>query len=222
MKIALIGTGKTGGKVLELAEHVTAFNSTNLPTLDALKGHDVIISFLTGTIFEKYISLFIDTSIPLVTGTTGIKWPENINEQLLEINTPWIWGTNFSLGMVIVKNMIGELAKANKLFDTFDFQIHEVHHTQKLDAPSGTALSWNEWIDNKASISSSREEDVVGIHNLVLNTPQENITLRHEAKDRALFAQGALWAANLLYEKNITPGFHLFQDIARQYLNRIN
>lgn len=218
MKIALLGKGKTGGKVQELlvAKNMfhTVFDSTNKPTLENLKGHDVIICFLAGNVFETYIDMIVDSKIPVICGSTGIQLSEKIHQTLVENKTKWIYATNFSLGMNLVQQMIKIMEKASKLFSQYKFSIHEVHHTKKLDAPSGTALSWKEWLNHEVNITSDRIGDVVGIHELTLSTPYEKISVKHEALNRSIFAEGALFAAQLITTNtNIPDGLNLFQDI---------
>ncbi len=223
MKIALFGKGKTGGKVLELLQSKnmfhTVFDSTNKPTLTNLKGHDVIICFFSGDIFNSYLDIAIESRIPLVCGSTGINLSNDLHLRLQKNNIKWIYASNFSLGMNLVQQMIKVLEKANKLFNQFNFSIHEVHHTKKLDSPSGTALTWKKWLDHEAEISSERIDDVIGIHELTLNTPFEKISIKHEAKDRTLFAEGALFAAQLILSNDQIPnGLNLFQDIVQKEL----
>ena len=225
IKIALLGKGKTGGKVLELMiqnqiPH-SVFDSTHLPTLNALKGHDVVISFLTGDVFKTYIPLLIETKIPVICGSTGIVFDQTLQNQIKDNNLKWIYATNFSLGMNLVHQMILILKEANRLFTDYSFNIHEVHHTKKLDAPSGTALSWKEWSGHDINITSERTGDVVGIHELTLHTPYENISIKHEALDRSIFAEGALFAAQkIITDQTIIPGLHLFQTIVQNELTK--
>lgn len=214
MKVALIGSGKTGSKVLEIYPNASVFNRSNPPTTKSLAGHDVIISFLPGEAFVELIPVLIETGIPLVTGSTGFTWPKNIDQDLKNRNIAWIHATNFSLGMNLVRQMIGILSKAKNLFPDIDLKIHEVHHTKKLDAPSGTALSWQYWVGSKCDITSERTGDVIGIHELTLNTKNESIFLKHEAKDRGIFAAGAIWAAkHLTTTHKVSTGLNAFADV---------
>ena len=223
MKIALLGKGKTGRKVLELMiiagiEH-TVFDSKNFPTLEKLHDHDVIISFLPGEAFKTYLPLLIETKIPVVCGSTGMSWPLDFDQELKDKNIKWIYATNFSLGMNLVQQMILILSRANKIYDNFKFSLNEIHHTKKLDAPSGTALSWKFWAGHEMDITSVRKDDVIGIHELTLSTPYEEIHLIHSALDRKIFAEGALFAANKVFtDKLLAPGLHLFQDIVQHEL----
>jgi 4-hydroxy-tetrahydrodipicolinate reductase len=217
MKIALLGSGKTGSKVSELNNDVTIFNSTNIPTFEKLQNHDVIISFLPGEAFSQYIPLLVETGIPVVTGSTGLTWPENFDQTLKEKNLKWIYAHNFSLGMNVVKAMIEMLSKAADLFDESSYAIHEVHHTQKLDAPSGTAISFKEWLNRDAEITSERIGDVVGEHEITFDCPDEIIKLKHEAKDRSIFARGALWAAKLIHD--VPAGLNHFNQVVSKHIN---
>lgn len=220
MKIALLGKGKTGGKVLELLIQAqiphTIFDSKNHPTLGNLKGHDVIISFLAGDIFKEYIPVLLESNIPVVTGSTGMEWPEKFDQKLKDKNAKWIYATNFSLGMNLVHQMILILKEAKSILSDYEFSMHEVHHTKKLDSPSGTALTWKKWVGHDLTITSERLGDVAGIHELKLKTPTEEISLKHVALDRKIFAEGALYAAKKI--STLSPGLHLFQDVVQKEL----
>ena len=220
--MALIGAGKTGGHVRKLHDPVEVFNSKRPPTLDSLKFCDVIISFLTGPVFESYIPLFIESGLPLVIGSTGIEFRSELERELEEKKLKWVWASNFSLGMNLVHEMILTLGKTNKLFKDYSFKIHEVHHVNKRDAPSGTALSWKKWLGScgeKASVTYKREDDVVGFHKLTLGTENEEIILSHKALDRSIFAKGALWAAQrILIDPTIKVGLTKFSQITRREL----
>lgn len=222
MKIALLGKGKTGSKVVELLTEMgidfTIFDSTNTPTLEKLNGHEFAISFLPGHVFLEYVDILVEAKLNVVTGSTGSELPANLSKKLEDKNLSWIQGHNFSLGMNLVRQMMLVLDKANRLFDNYTAHIHEVHHTKKLDAPSGTALRWNNWLSDKATISSAREGDIVGDHLLTIKTSTEQINLQHIALDRKIFAQGAIWALNHIKNNKIEPGLHWFEDIALKEL----
>lgn len=219
MKIALIGTGKTGQKLQEkgiLAEgdHILPFNSQHPPTLMELKQSDVIVVFVPGTAAPHLLPLLKESQLPCVWGSTGFIWPDDLNATLIEKKMSWIHSNNFSLGMSIIRKLLGELKKTMSLYSSLP-QLHmvETHHLQKKDAPSGTALSWREWLGLDFSIESKREGDVVGLHELTLDTGREIIALKHEAKDRGIFAEGAYLAAKVLYEKKLSPGLHSFDKV---------
>lgn len=225
MKVALLGKGKTGAKVLELMRSKniahTIFDSSNTPTFAKLSGHDVIISFLPGEAFSSYLPLLLETKIPVICGSTGMKWPADFDLDLKKNGVKWIYATNFSLGMNLVHQMILIMKQASRIFDDYQFSLHEIHHTKKLDAPSGTALSWKDWAGHEMDITSERIGDVTGIHEIRLTTPDEEISLKHEARDRKIFASGALYAADKILKNNtLAPGLHLFQDIVQQELQK--
>jgi 4-hydroxy-tetrahydrodipicolinate reductase len=221
MKIALLGKGKTGSKVLEIIprESVTIFDSQNTATLEKLKGHDAIISFLPGVPFLDLIPLLLESKLPVVTGSTGFEWPVSLNKDLITLNRTWIWGHNFSMGINLVKASLEILGKAKNIFPEAQFNINEIHHTKKLDAPSGTAISFQNWLKQDCQITSQREGDVVGIHQLCLKTEFESIKLEHEALDRKIFANGAIYAANALVNNNeMPPGLLNFSDFMEEIL----
>jgi 4-hydroxy-tetrahydrodipicolinate reductase len=218
MKIALLGKGKTGSKVLENKSHqVIAFDSKNPPTFEKLETFDVIISFLPGEAFKSYIPLLVETKLPVVTGSTGFEWPSNLHQTLMDKNLSWVYASNFSLGVAVVKQLLNKLSGAKNFFPQHTSAIHEVHHTHKKDAPSGTALSMQDWMHEKCQITSERTGDVIGFHELTFDTGSEKIKISHEAMDRKLFADGAVWAAEYLL-KNKSPGLNSFQDIIERTL----
>lgn len=223
MKIGLLGSGKTGGEILHLhpKEKIVTFNTTNTMTPEKLEGLDVVIAFVPGEILLQYAPLLIEAKIPVVSGATGFDWPEETKNSVAQRELRWISGSNFSLGMRIVHQMIKKLNHAKKIFEETNFHIHEVHHTKKLDAPSGTAKSWDTWIENEATITHERIGDVVGDHQIDLTTDFEKISLRHQALDRKTFAKGALWAAKyLLHNSNsLSAGIHLFEDVTEKIIN---
>lgn len=216
MKFAVIGTGKTGEKVLEvLSEHQIAgpFNTSQKPTAESLRGADAAILFVPGTAVKELMSPLMSAGIPAVWGTTGYMWPEDLDRQLKEKNIKWLKAANFSLGMNIVRKCLGVIGSTSSVLRNPIFHIHEIHHKQKQDAPSGTAISWREWLGRDAEISSERKGDIKGIHQLEVKTDTESIVLKHEAHDRKIFARGAVWAAEQLLREEVQPGFHDFSTI---------
>ncbi len=210
MKTAIIGKGRTGGALLSLLDDnqiIGPFGRSNPATLDALKRAEVAICFVPGEAMPDLMPLLLKANLPVVWGVTGYQWPETINQQLVDAGLTWVKGHNFSLTMPLVKHALNALGLIKSLDPSSDFAIHEIHHTGKLDAPSGTALSWGEWlVDQQAgfglddiNITSDRVGDVVGDHKITITSGDETITLHHQAHDRRLFARGALWAAEQLY-----------------------
>lgn len=215
MKIAVIGTGKTGSAVAELlGDKAVQFNSRNPASEDALSETSAAIIFVPPSAAEEVVEKVLKAGIPAVWGTTGYSWPANLPDRVKDKGVRWVIGSNFSLGMNLVRKAITIFGSGSKLLKEPEFHIHEVHHTQKKDAPSGTALSWQEWLGRDASISSDRQGDVKGVHSLHVKTKSESIWLKHEAHTRELFAEGAIWTADfLLKHPHIDPGVYSFSSI---------
>tara|TARA_B100001971_G_C18268036_1_gene596462 strand:- start:35658 stop:36320 length:663 start_codon:yes stop_codon:yes gene_type:complete len=218
MKIALLGAGKTGGEVKNLHENTIVFDTKNPPTIENLKECDVAISFLPGDAFLSYIDILLKAEIPVVSGSTGMDWPTDLDARLKEKKLSWIKSHNFSLGMNVVRLMIQKMSLLANLFDDGTFNIHDIHHVHKKDAPSGTALSWKEWLGKDCEITAERKGDVVGYHHLIFESNEEKVTLVHEAKNRAIFARGAIFGANMLIENQLMPGLLDFNTVIKDYL----
>lgn len=220
--IGVFGKGKTGGKVIELLKKKYSnspiiFDSQNPPQSNNLKNIKYIIAFVPSDVLIKYLDLFIENNISLISGATGMPIPQEKSDILNEKNLSWISGSNFSLGMRVIYELMKTVQKAKQLWPELDMAIHEVHHTQKLDGPSGTALSWAEWVglSDLNKVTFDRVGDVVGDHQLRFDTGNELITIRHQALDRKLFAQGAIWALEQIEKNKVSPGLHLFEDITK-------
>lgn len=216
MKIALIGTGKTGGKVAELLgeEQVAGmFDSSNKPTPERLGGADAAIIFVPGSAVPEVKDVVLEAGLPAAWGSTGYEWPEDLDRVLAEKGLKWLKASNFSLGMNIIRRCLRVISEGSGLLPDPEFHIHEIHHIHKKDAPSGTALSWRDWLGKDAEITSERKGDIKGIHELQVKTDSESIWLKHEAHDRRIFAEGAIWAAKQLVKETVEPGFHDFSDI---------
>lgn len=221
MKVAVLGKGKTGSKVIEILQEEkiqhTVFDSKNTPTLELLAAHDVIISFLASEPFESYLEIIKSSKTPLISGTTGYKYSPELKEEIRKLQLKWVVANNFSLGMNLVKNMIQTLGKASLLVSNPEYKIHEVHHTKKLDAPSGTAISFRDWLGHNCEISSERIGDVIGYHEITLKTKTEEIKLSHNALDRKIFAEGAIFAAKkILTSTKIPYGITSFQEMVEK------
>jgi 4-hydroxy-tetrahydrodipicolinate reductase len=115
--------------------------------------------------------------------------------------------------MNIVRRCLSVIGQSSSVLKNPTFRIHEIHHKHKQDAPSGTAISWEGWLGREAEITSERKGDVKGIHQLEVKTETESIWLKHEAHDRKIFAEGAVWAAEQLLSEDIKPGFHELSTI---------
>lgn len=221
MKIALFGKGRTGGKVIEAAAKaghtlLGPYTRSHLPTVAELRKAEVAILFVPGPALPALLPLLLEAQVPVVSGATGYALSEEQERLITERGIPWVQASNFSLGM----NLAFELARRVGAFlparELGEASISEVHHVKKLDSPSGTALSLKKALGYEVPINSFREGDVIGEHSLELRLPGEIISLAHEATDRLVFAEGALWAANLVAKKSPGPGVHLFENLVRQ------
>jgi 4-hydroxy-tetrahydrodipicolinate reductase len=221
MRIALLGNGKTGSRVVRLCSEkswdVTIFNQTNQPTVAALKSHDIAISFLPGPAFESYIDTILESNILLVCGSTGFSWPNGLElftKELEQHNHRWVYSGNFSTGNSVVMSLL-EVLSRSRLVDQFDCSMVEIHHQYKVDSPSGTALLWQDTIGKEVKIESIREGDEKGTHQLTLTSPSETITITHRVSDRDVFAEGALLAAELLFlnKRRLKPGMYNLQQL---------
>lgn len=225
MNISVIGTGKTGSKVVELLgdDLAFAFDEDHPPTAEKLKESDAVIIFVPGDAVGDILDLVIESGVPAAWGSTGFDWPEDLDRRVQEAGTKWVLATNFSLGMNIIRHTIKAISAGSEILPDPGFHIHEVHHIHKKDAPSGTALSWKEWLNREAEVTSSREGDINGIHELTLETAREKITLKHEALDRSIFAEGAIWAAEQLVNNlKLGTGVHTFGVLFDQVMEEEN
>lgn len=223
MKFAVIGTGKTGSKVLEILaddQIVGPFDSSHPPTAEDLREADAAILFVPASAAEELFQPLMDAGIPAAWATTGYEWADNLDDLLRERHLKWVRASNFSLGMSIARRCLEVVGKSSSVLSEPSFHIHEIHHEHKQDAPSGTALSWEKWLGKEAVITSERKGDIKGIHELEVKTPTESLWLKHRAHDRKIFAEGAVWAAEQLVNQDIAPGFHDFSTIFDQVMQQ--
>jgi 4-hydroxy-tetrahydrodipicolinate reductase len=225
MKLLILGRGKTGSLVADVArqrEHIVrVLGSSDNPrgvalTPAALQEVELIIDFTTPTAALENLPVCIRAGKNVVVGTTG--WYSEmpgIRKLVAENKTGFLYGSNFSIGVNIFFDIIRSAAAALK--HGYNGQIFERHHAQKKDAPSGTAITIQKTIaaaaGSELEIISFREGDVVGMHELVLDSPNDDIYLCHDAKSRRSFAEGAVRAAEWLAGKH---GFFDFKDIWRE------
>ena len=185
-------------------------------TPERLRDVDVVIDFTNPDAVLENIKACTRNRKAIVVGTTG--WYQHLPEierQVLDANAALLYGSNFSIGV----NVFFEIAAAAALGVTLGYapRIVERHHTQKKDAPSGTAVSIQRIVSEmgnvKPEIASVREGDTVGTHVLLLDGPDDTMMLVHDAKNRRAFAEGAVRAAEWLKGKS---GFYEFRKIIRE------
>ncbi|HBD42739.1 MAG: hypothetical protein DBW78_00745 [Rhodothermaeota bacterium MED-G64] len=216
MKAALIGYGKTGSEVqkaLGLDEHAL-FNTSRPPTLDALSAFDVVVVFVPGEAFLEMIPMLLSTDLRVVSGATGVELPDDLEDECVKRGRAWVVAQNFSPAMHMIQEALQWIGAHPDWLADATMSLKEVHHKEKRDAPSGTAKRWIEWMDTRdISVTSQREGDALGLHELSIETPLERVTIRHEALDRALFAQGAIQAAEWLLQSGREPGLYSMKDV---------
>lgn len=216
MKVAVIGSGKTGGHLLKLLpsqEIIGPFGRTNPVTLSELAKADVAILFIPGEALIALLPTLLESKTPLVIGATGFEWPVGVKEEIKKRGLFWLHATNFSLGVQLFRQLVKTINRLQKNLPAFEATLLDVHHTKKLDAPSGTAKSMASWCDFSVPIDARREGDVVGFHELTLKFAQETIKISHDAHDRSLFAQGAIDVARQWIKKPLAPGLHGIEDL---------
>jgi 4-hydroxy-tetrahydrodipicolinate reductase len=227
MNFLLLGRGKTGSLVAEVARlrgHTVqiAGAAENIGaaalTPDKLRDIDVVIDFTAPHCVVSHIEACIHAGRNIVVGTTG--WYAEINriKNLVESRgTGFVYAANFSVGV----NLFLDVARAAAAALRHDYsgQIFERHHVHKKDAPSGTAIAIQHAIREASGkpedleIISFREGEVVGMHEVVLESAADRIYLCHDAKSRQGFADGAVRAAEWIVGKK---GFYDFKDVWRQ------
>jgi len=225
VNLLILGRGKTGSLVAEVARtrrhHVRVLCADENPdasalTADCLSEINAVMDFTTPSAVIANVEACIRAGKSMVVGTTG--WYEQVSrlrEEVLTAKTGFLYGSNFSIGM----NLFFETVQASAPALTFEYsgQIFERHHAQKKDAPSGTAITLQSILresgGQELEITSFREGDVVGMHEVVFNSPHDRIYLCHDSKSRRGFAEGAVRAAEWLAGKQ---GFFAFHEIWKQ------
>ena len=225
MRLLLLGRGKTGALVVEAAHkrghQIEVLGAAENPRASALTPQrlaetDVVIDFTTPHAVLENIEACVRVQKNMVVGTTGWYGELPRIQRMVEgAGIGFLYGANFSRGV----NLFLDAARtaAAVLRQGYSGQIFERHHAHKKDAPSGTAVHLQGVVREASGvepeITSFREGDVVGMHELVLDSPADTIYLCHDAKSRLGFAEGAVRAAEWLSGKT---GFFDFRDIWRQ------
>jgi len=235
MNIALIGYGKMGKIIeqvaIERGHHITVkidlnnleeFNSTSFSTID------VAIEFTSPHTAFNNIMKCIELNTPVVSGTTGWLSELPLVEKEVEIkNGSFLCASNFSVGVNIFFEINKKLAQLMKIQDQYDISIKEIHHTQKKDAPSGTAITLAEQIidvqglkkkwsaeetgnQNDLLIKSERIDPFPGLHEVTYSSTIDEIQIIHNAHNRNGFALGAIMAAEYINDKK---GIFTMKDV---------
>ena len=220
MKIALLGYGKMGKVIERVAQergHEIVLRKKSDDSFDGLETADVAIEFSVPGAAVNNLTECFNKNVPAICGTTG--WLEHYDEmkQLCEANKgAFIYGSNFSLGVNIFFELNVQLAKMMSKLKQYNVSMEEIHHTQKLDAPSGTAISlandiiansnYLGWAienpkENDIFIEAKREENVPGTHTVMYDSDVDSIEIKHTAHSREGFALGAVVAAEWLAGK---------------------
>jgi 4-hydroxy-tetrahydrodipicolinate reductase len=234
MNIALIGYGKMGKAIHEIAKEKNAkagnehFNISLIVDIDnretvtpeALKQSDVAIEFTSPHTAVDNIKWCLEAGVPVVVGSTGwLDRLEEIKSLVHEKNGSLLYSPNYSIGVNIFFEINRQLARIMEEQPDYEVFIEEIHHTEKKDAPSGTALyagldilrllgrktNWKNEKTGKSDILdiiSLREPHVPGTHTITYSNDIDRIEIKHQAYNRKGFATGALLAANWLFGKN--------------------
>ena len=229
MKLALLGYGRMGKEIEKIAlerGHEIVITSNGEEAYDITKA-DVAIDFSVPTSAYNNISTCIENNVPVVSGTTG--WLDKYNDAVelcKQKKGGFIYASNFSLGVNIFFALNEKLAAMMNPQKQYNLDIEEIHHTKKLDAPSGTAITLAEGIINNSDkqkweldgdstkelipITAVRTPDVPGTHTINYNSEVDSIEIKHTAHNRKGFALGAVVAAEWLIGKE---GVYSMRDV---------
>ena len=230
MKIALLGYGKMGKTIEKIAierGHSIVLKIDKETTKYDIGIADVAIDFSIPDAAVSNISACLNNGIPIISGTTG--WLEHYDEMVdlaKQTDGAFIYASNFSLGVNIFFELNKTLAKMMAKLSQYNVTMEEIHHTQKLDAPSGTAISLAEGIiehskyeqwklesvntETDIPIVAKRIEKVPGTHHVTYNSEVDAINITHTAHNRQGFALGAVIAAEWLVGKT---GVYTMKDV---------
>jgi len=235
--LGVIGLGRMGQSILGLLEYrkdlsFQPFSRLSKDSIPLLKKCDVVIEFTTSEAAPEVIRTCISNDVPVVSGTTG--WHEYHLESILSFckqkHGKFLYASNFSIGMNIVFALNAKLANVLADYPQFKPSLQEIHHIHKKDMPSGTAFTLLEDImkqqpgytgislnqpasSNSIPVVALREGEVKGIHQVNWNSGAEEISIRHEAFDRSIFASGAIMAALWLHSQ--ANGIYTMRDIIK-------
>lgn len=239
MNIALIGYGKMGKAIEEIALEkghaislkITSKNSADL-TIENLVGTDVAIEFTNPESAVENLYTCFKANVPVVCGSTG--WLSQINEveeNCTSHNAALVYASNFSVGVNIFFELNKKLAQLMANQPSYKVVLEEIHHTQKRDAPSGTAITIAEqlinhlpqissWVNKETTVEkelaiiSKRIDSAPGTHTVTFSSQIDDIKIIHTAHNRQGFAAGAILAAEFLTNKK---GFFTMKDVLNFY-----
>ena len=225
MKVLLLGHGKTGALVAEIARQrgheVRSLRSKDNQdgrglTLDVLRATDVVIDFTTPHAVIPNVIRCAEAGTPMIIGTTG--WYQHIDkvrELVTERKGALLYGSNFSVGMNFFFKAVQAMAPMLK--SNYRANIVERHHVHKKDKPSGTAVTLQKILEanggTEVEVSSVREGETIGMHLVMFDSANDTILFTHDAKNRLGFAEGAVRAAEWIQGKT---GFYEFPTIVDQ------
>ncbi len=181
---------------------------------NSIKGSDVLIEFTLPDATMENLKAAVKHKVRMVIGTTGLNPKQIALIKTASRKIPIVFSSNMSIGVNIVFKLV-EIA-AGKTGKTYTINITEAHHIHKKDAPSGTAKTLAEYAEKYSKqkvqdIKSIREGEIIGDHDVIFESDQDIITIRHHAKNRDIFAKGSLVAAKFL--KNKKAGLYTMQDV---------
>jgi 4-hydroxy-tetrahydrodipicolinate reductase len=225
VKLLVLGRGKTGALVAEIAKarqhnvHSLASQENQdgrALTPATLKEIDAVIDFTTPHAVIANIIRCVESGVPIVIGTTGwYQHLEKVRELVTERKGVLLYGSNFSVGMNFFFKAIQAIAPVLK--HGYRGNIVERHHVHKKDKPSGTAVTIQKILEagsgEKVEVASVREGETVGMHLVMMDSPNDTILFTHDAKSRVGFAEGAVRAAEWIKGKT---GFYEFPEIVDQ------
>jgi 4-hydroxy-tetrahydrodipicolinate reductase len=225
VKILVLGRGKTGALVAEIAKErqheVRSLASQDNQdgralTPATLKEIDAVIDFTTPHAVIANIIRCVEAGIPLVVGTTGwYQHIEKVRELVSERNGALLYGSNFSIGMNFFFKAVQAVAPILK--HNYRGSIVERHHIHKKDKPSGTAVTIQNILESvsgeKVEVASVREGETVGMHLVMMDSASDTILFTHDAKSRVGFAEGAVRGAEWIMGK---AGFYEFPEVVDQ------
>lgn len=225
VRIALIGMGRMGRALdalapergCEVVARLDAAEMSNGISAADLHGAQVAIEFTTPESSVANAIALLQVGCPVVIGTTG--WSSQlpvIEAAAQAAQGAALWSPNFSIGVQLFLAIAEDAAARARQLSGFDVHVVETHHIAKLDAPSGTGIAiadrLREGLGREVPITSVRTGSVPGTHEVIFDAPFEQIRLVHEARDRRVFADGALTAARWLAAAR-APGVYTMRDV---------